>query len=74
MLFEGERGRVYRPNATLFLLLKIGRMSERDLADCKTVLAHESVDRERVLRALDALETTDAGVAARRSELRASLA
>ena len=73
---SGARGRIFRPSATLFLLLKIGRLSERDLADCEALLSRAAadglpVDRARVLSALDGLPATTA--AARRSRLRAAL-
>jgi hypothetical protein len=34
LVHEGPRARIHRPSVTLFVLLKIGRMSESDLADC----------------------------------------
>ncbi len=34
LLHRGKNAAIYRPNVTLFLLLKLGRMSESDLADC----------------------------------------
>lgn len=69
---EGGKGRVYRPSATLFLLLKSRRLDERDLADCGALIATgEDFDRERVANAIDALPpAADAEVAARRAELR----
>lgn len=70
---SGAKGTVYRPSATLFLLLKIGRLDERDLEDCRALIAAktEAFDRRRVLAAIDALdETADPAVIARRDELR----
>lgn len=73
----GARGRVFRPTATLFLLLKITRLSASDLADCLAVIAEagsaatERLDLPRVLGALDALPaSTDHALASRRAELR----
>lgn len=72
LLHQGERGRVYRPNATLMLLLKLGRLSERDLQDCALVLATGApVDRARVGEALAALPPADDdALRGRRVELR----
>ena len=76
----GARGRVFRPDATLFLLLKIGRLSASDLDDCLALLADagkawtEPLDGRRVLAAIDALAATDdAGLTQRRTSLRANL-
>jgi hypothetical protein len=57
LLKEGKRGRIYRPSATFFLVLKIGRMSQSDLADCKELLNYsskrnESIERDRVLEVI----------------------
>lgn len=51
---QGARGMIYRPTATLFLLLKVGRLSETDLDDCLGVIAQKGpeIDRARVLAAL----------------------
>ena len=78
-LVHGPRATIYRPDPTLFLLLKIGRMSESDLDDCLALLEHcaasgDTVDRERVrvaLETLPAVEDTDAGM--RRVQLLARL-
>lgn len=67
----GTRGRIFRPDATLFLLLKAGRLSERDLADCEALLRKERPDGATVLAALDALRApADEAALARRSRLR----
>src|SRR6266702_7368111 len=57
---SGARGRLYRPTPTLFLLLKMGRLSAPDLADCLAALTRVRaeqlpLDRPRLLAALDAL-------------------
>lgn len=74
-LFTGTRGRILRPTTTLFLLLKLSRLTETDLEDCRVWLAHserEPVDEARVLAALTALpETTDSALRERRLGLRA---
>ncbi len=72
-------GTIYRPTATLFLLLKLRRLSEQDLSDCLDLLrkvAAESapLDTARVLAALDGLaETADEQLRARRARLRSRL-
>jgi hypothetical protein len=64
---------------TLFLLLKLGRLSERDLADCLSALARARsdalrVDASRVLAALAALpRTDDTALEGRRAELSAAV-
>lgn len=80
LLHAGARATIYRPSATLFLLLKIRRLSVVDHDDCLALLAHvrqtgETVDTARVIAALDALPpTSDRALAERRAALRAALA
>jgi hypothetical protein len=80
LLHAGPAARIFRPTPTLFLLLKIGRMSEADLADCLGLLdlaANDglAVDRARVLTHLAALAPPESGRAAlRREQLRKALA
>ncbi len=72
---SGARARIHRPSPTLFLLLKLGRLSEQDLADCLLLLRKVSadglpIDTRRVIDTLEALpETADAALAARRTVL-----
>jgi hypothetical protein len=79
VLRKGRRGTVYRPSPTLFLLLKVRRLSEEDLRDCSALLdkaARESlpVDSARVVRAMDTLPAAeDEGVRGRRRVLRTRL-
>lgn len=79
VLRKGKRGTVYRPSPTLFLLLKVRRLSEEDLSDCLALLdkaAKESLplDAKRVLRDLDTLPAPeDKGVRGRRDQLRRRL-
>jgi hypothetical protein len=79
-LRTGGRARILRPSPLLFLLLKIGRLSEQDLSDCEAALDRVDVegndlDRPRVLRALaDLAPTDDEALALRRERLRARLA
>lgn len=79
VLVPGAHATIYRPSATLFLLLKIGRLSAVDLDDCLRLLAHcaagdEPVDATRVVAALDGLPVTDdAALGSRRATLRAAL-
>lgn len=78
-LFRGARSVVYRPSPTLFLLLKIGRLTSEDLSDCLALLAKVRregllLDAERVLAALGSLpESQDPSLLDRRSRLRGEL-
>lgn len=73
---KGDKGTVFRPNATLFLLLKATRLDEQDLEDCRAVLGSgEAIDRDRVLRSIDSLPAaTGPDQAARRDQLRRLIA
>jgi len=75
VLHRGRKSVVYRPSPTLFLLLKIRRLSARDLADCMALLdASLPVDASRVLRAIKELPSVEAeDVTQRREELRKRL-
>jgi hypothetical protein len=79
-LIQGSRATIYRPSATLFMLLKIERLTAVDLDDCLALLAHSSatgerVDVERIVSRLDALPVTDdPGLHERRAALKASIA
>lgn len=58
LLHQGAKGRIYRPTPTLFLLLKMGRLSEQDLDDCRAAVAQARqerlpLDRPRLLVELD---------------------
>jgi hypothetical protein len=76
---SGATGRVFRPSATLFLLLKLARLSEQDLADCLSLLdparaEASGIDLERVLAAMAALPpAADPQAASRRDRLRQAL-
>lgn len=78
-LARGPNATIYRPTATLFLLLKIGRLSETDLEDCLALLAAcattgEPIDRDRVRGRVEALSPTDdVGLRERRATLLAAL-
>ncbi len=80
LLRQGRGARIHRPTVTLFILLKLGRLSEVDLDDCLALLrvARETSrpwDRARVIAALDALPpSVDATLIERRRTLRAQLA
>ncbi|MFN0253267.1 MAG: hypothetical protein ACKV2T_40730 [Kofleriaceae bacterium] len=75
VVLTAGRATIYRPTATLFLLLKIGRLSATDLDDCMKLIVHvastgEPLDRVRVGSTLAALAPTDdVALAARRVEL-----
>jgi hypothetical protein len=79
-LMRGTSAVIYRPSATLFLLLKLERLSEADLDDCLTMITHcartsEAIDVARVVARLDALPNTDdLPLARRRVQLRDALA
>jgi hypothetical protein len=78
-LMRGGSAVIYRPSATLFLLLKLERLSEADLDDCLTMIEHcartgESIDVARVVARLDSLPNTDdLPLVRRRGQLRAAL-
>lgn len=80
VLHRGTRATIYRPDATLFLRLKIGRLSEVDLDDCFALLDHceaagEPVATTEVVDAVAALPATEDGALQdRRARLRARLA
>ncbi|HEX2844775.1 MAG TPA: hypothetical protein VHP64_05945 [Candidatus Limnocylindria bacterium] len=79
-LHRGTSATIYRPTATLFILLKLNRLSAVDLEDCLALVEHceksgEAIDRVRVLAWIDALPPTrDASLGERRARLRAALA
>jgi hypothetical protein len=79
-LRRGMAASIFRPSATVYLLLKLRRLAEQDLDDCRALLAWcdlhgEPVDRERVREAIDALPATDdAYLRSRREQLADSLA
>ena len=79
-LMRGKTAIIYRPSATLFLLLKLERLSAEDLGDCLAVISHcattgEPIATERVRTRLDALAvTSDPDLAERRARLRDTLA
>jgi hypothetical protein len=66
----------YRPTSTLFILLKMGRLSEQDLLDCIAVIEKARVellrfDERRIIVAIQTLpETEDENLIRRREELR----
>lgn len=73
-LVRGPQATIYRPSATLFLLLKLERLTPVDLDDCVALLEHcaatgEPVDRERVLGRLASLARGDTAQQARRDSL-----
>jgi hypothetical protein len=78
-LMRGSTAVIYRPSATLFLLLKLERLSEADLGDCLAMISYcvetgESIDVARVRGRIDVLASTDdLELAERRAALRAAL-
>lgn len=79
VLARGSRGVIYRPSATLFLLLKLRRLTAVDLADCLALIEHckqskEPIERERVRTAIEALPASaDQALTERRLQLREAL-
>ena len=69
---SGPKARVFRPSTTLFILLKIRRLDERDLEDCIGALGtSDPIDKTRILAALDALPPpADEFASKRRADLR----
>ena len=70
-LHRGRRARILRPDATLFLLLKLDRLTESDLTDCVEMLrlarrGGERVDRRRVRGAIGRGLAGDVSVPRRR--------
>jgi hypothetical protein len=80
VLHRGPNAVVYRPTATLYLLLKAARLTETDLDDCLALIAFAdanqlAVDWARVAAAVDALaETPDEALMVRREKLRTECA
>lgn len=80
VLHQGPAATIFRPTATLFLLLKINRLSEVDLDDCLALVEHcrvtgEVVDAARIAAALaGTAPTEDAELQARRVRLADALA
>lgn len=73
LLHEGSKARILRPDPTLYVSLKVGRLSESDLEDCRAFIAfarstRESLDRPRLVR-LVRQEIRKAGSAPRRQRL-----
>lgn len=65
VLYRGREGVIQRPTPTLFLLLKVQRLSEQDFIDCEMLLAEVrkqklDLDRDRIVRTLEQLLTIDA--------------
>jgi hypothetical protein len=78
-LHRGATATIYRPSATLFILLKLDRLSAVDLDDCLALVEHceqagEAIDRARIRARIDAMPRTgDAALAERRVRLRDGL-
>jgi hypothetical protein len=73
LLHEGSRARIYRPDPTLFVLLKLPRLSQSDLEDCLAFLrlARDTAEKmeEQVLRDAVVAELEAAGQEGRRERL-----
>ena len=53
LIHKSSKASIFRPSATLYILLKLNRLSEIDLEDCKNMIAyakthHESIDKKRI--------------------------
>ncbi len=76
---QGTGARIFRPSPTLFLLLKIRRLSARDLDDCLSLIALVTaeglaLDAAHVVAMLDALiPVEDLALMDRRARLRSAL-
>jgi len=76
----GTAGRIHRPTVTLFVLLKIERLTDHDLADCLAAVARARAERlrfdpGRTLAALDALPPAgEPDLSRRRRRLRDAVA
>lgn len=70
-LLRGQLGTIWRPTATLLILLKLGRMSERDLEDCLAAVlgAPDELDHPRILSAVESADGNTRDVVARRETL-----
>ena len=72
---ESDQVRIFRPSPTLYLLLKVNRLSEQDLAACMALLDRVEedalkLDRDRVLRSLREMRSPDnSGTAERLRQL-----
>jgi hypothetical protein len=75
----GARGRIFRPTPTLYLLLKVKRLSEDDLEDCLAAIERARsegmrLDAQRVIQHIAGLAPPDdPAVAARRDRLKLTL-
>lgn len=78
-LCRGSRATVFRPTPTLFVLLKMHRLSESDLDDCELLFRRASehrwaIDAARLkIEALSWTSTNDAFLQARRQKLLGAL-
>jgi hypothetical protein len=76
---QGSGARIFRPSPTLFLLLKLRRLSARDLDDCLSLLEHVTtdslaIDVQQLLATLDELPSVeDLSLTNRRARLRTAL-
>lgn len=58
LLHKGSKAHIYRPTATLYILLKLNRLTETDLDDCIKMIqyakAHqEIIDRKRIQKIIN---------------------
>jgi hypothetical protein len=80
VLHRGTSATIYRPDPTLFLLLKVNRLSETDLDDCIALIDHcashgDPIDTARLRTHVAALsDTEDPGLSDRRARLLGHLA
>lgn len=73
-LYRGQKSVVYGPDLTLFVMLKVGRMSEQDLADCldavdRSKRTNEKIDWARVQAAIELSGPLSDAAMARQAQL-----
>jgi len=74
LIQRGAKASIYRPNATLYLCLKLNRFSESDLDDCLAMIRiaknlKEAVDRERLIKAIHTRRSKDDHALTKRLDL-----
>lgn len=57
LIHKGSKASIFRPDATLYILLKLGRFNESDFEDCLNMLTFakkqkESLEKSRILKIL----------------------
>lgn len=68
LIRDGPLARIYRPDATLFILLKVARLTERDLEDCLKVIEYarktgEVIEVSSIKKAIERIRAQGGDVA-----------